>query len=154
MAYGTHATCSSSNLIYHLTCIQCDSFYVGETKNSLSTRMSGHRSSSINPNNLPLLVAIHNKSHQLPFNSCWNVRVLHNLPPNTIAISTTILNLPINLLCSLDTALVLTSFNFHLFSLHLCTSPPFVSRNPSGGPFRKLSCGAIFNVCSHTFTFF
>ena len=23
------------------------------------------------------------KSHLLPFNSCWNVRVLHNLPPDT-----------------------------------------------------------------------
>ena len=23
------------------------------------------------------------RSHHLPFNSCWNVRVLHNLPPNT-----------------------------------------------------------------------
>ena len=27
----TYATCSSSNLIYLLTCTQCDSFYVGET---------------------------------------------------------------------------------------------------------------------------
>ena len=33
-----HATCSSSDFIYLLTCTQCDAFYVGETKNSLSTR--------------------------------------------------------------------------------------------------------------------
>ena len=51
--------------------------------NSLSTRMNDHRSSSNNPDNLSLQVAIHTKSHQLPFNSCWNVRVLHNLTPNT-----------------------------------------------------------------------
>ena len=40
-------------------------------------------SSSNNPNNLPLPVTIHTKSYQLPFNSCWNVHVLYNLPPNT-----------------------------------------------------------------------
>ena len=73
----SHTTCSSSNL----TCAQCDSFYMGETKNSLSTRMNGHRSSSNSPDDLPLPVPIHTRSHQLPFNSCWNVRVLHNLPP-------------------------------------------------------------------------
>ena len=32
--------------------------------------------------NLPIPVAIHTKSHQLPFDCCWNVCVLHNLPPN------------------------------------------------------------------------
>ena len=58
-------------------------FYVRVTKNSWSTRMNGHQSSSKNPDNLTLTVPIHNKSHQLPFNSCWNVRVLHNLLPNT-----------------------------------------------------------------------
>jgi len=77
--FHTIATCSSSNL----TCTQCDSFYVGETKNSLSTRMNGHRSSSNSPDDLPLPVAIHARSHQLPFDSCWNIHVLHNLLPNT-----------------------------------------------------------------------
>jgi hypothetical protein len=79
----THATYSSSNLIYLLTCTQCDSFYVDETKNSLSTKMNGHRSSTNSPDDLLLPVAIHTRSHHLPFNSCWNVRVFHNLPPNT-----------------------------------------------------------------------
>ena len=58
----THDTCSSSKLIYFLTCTQCDSFYVGETKNSLSTRMNGHWSSSNSPDNLALPVAIHIRS--------------------------------------------------------------------------------------------
>ena len=49
------------------------------TKNRLSTRINSHPSSSNNPNNLPLPVGIHNRS----FNSCWNLHVLHNLPPNT-----------------------------------------------------------------------
>ena len=39
----SNATCYSSNLIYEylLTWTQYDVFYVGETKNSLSTRMNG-----------------------------------------------------------------------------------------------------------------
>ena len=43
--------------------------------------MNDHHSSSNNPDNLPLLVAIHTKSHHLPFNSCWNLHLLHNVPP-------------------------------------------------------------------------
>ena len=49
----------------------------------LSSRINGHRSSSNSPDDLPLPVAIHTRSHHLPFNSCWNVRVLHHLTPNT-----------------------------------------------------------------------
>ena len=45
----THATCSSSNLIYLLTCTQCDSFYVGETRNGLSARMNGQQSRRLAP---------------------------------------------------------------------------------------------------------
>ena len=61
----TYAIYSSSNLIYILTCILCDAFYIGEIRSSLSTRTSGHQSSTNNPNNLSLLVAIYTKSHQL-----------------------------------------------------------------------------------------
>jgi hypothetical protein len=51
----THATCSSSKFIYLLTCTQCDAFYKDEIKNSLSTRMNGHYSSSNNLNNSSIL---------------------------------------------------------------------------------------------------
>ena len=44
-------------------------FYVGETKNSLSTRINGHRFFSKNPNNLIHPSAIHTRSHHLLFNS-------------------------------------------------------------------------------------
>ena len=71
----------------HLTCNQCDVFYLGETKNSLSTRMNGHRSSSNNPNKLPLLVAIHTKSHQLPFTRVvWKVLDLAYMKLGTIGL--------------------------------------------------------------------
>ena len=43
---------------------------------SLSTRMNGNWSFSNNPRNLPLLVTIHTRSQQLPFNSCWSVYIL------------------------------------------------------------------------------
>ena len=57
-------------------------FYINNLK-ILTTRLNGHWSSSNSPDDLPFPVAIHTRSHQLPFDSCWNVRVLHNLPPNT-----------------------------------------------------------------------
>lgn len=38
-------SCSSSNLVYLITCSKCDNQYVGETKQKLSKRLSGHRSS-------------------------------------------------------------------------------------------------------------
>ena len=63
VAIHTHVTCSSNNIIYLLTFTQCDALYVSETKNSLSTRMNGHHTSSDNPDYLRLPVAIHTKSH-------------------------------------------------------------------------------------------
>ena len=73
--------------------------------------------------------------------------------PILITSSTAILNSPINSFC-LDTALVLTSDNFH----SICPpSPPILSSSytaPPGGCYPKLSHGAIFTVYSHTFTLF
>ena len=37
-------SCSTSNLVYLITCSKCDNQYVGETKEKLSKRLSGHRS--------------------------------------------------------------------------------------------------------------
>ena len=55
-------------------------------------------------------------------------------------------NLAINSPCPLDTALVLTSDNFHLiFSPSL---PPFLSRNPLVELFKNIT------ACSHTFILF
>ena len=41
------------------------------------------------------LVTTDTSSHKLPSNSCWNVCVLHKLPPIPITSPTIILNLPI-----------------------------------------------------------
>ena len=106
-------------------------------------QMNGHRSSSNSPDDLPLPVAIHTRSHQFPFDSCWNVCVLHHLPQNTNLIPATILNLPTNSFCLLDTALVLISDNFFFKfpSIHS-------SRNPLVTPFKN-SVVMAFLLCVH-----
>ena len=110
--------------------------------------MNGHRSSSNNSDDLLLPLTIHTRSHQLPFDSCWNVRVLHNLPPYTNHITNAILNLSTNSFCPLDTALVLTSDNL------LLDLPPSI---PLATPWWHLSKTLQWRhlvVCSHTFTLF
>ena len=42
---NNHASCSTQNLIYLLTCQQCGIQYVGETTTRLNIRMNGHRTS-------------------------------------------------------------------------------------------------------------
>ena len=92
--------------------------------------MNGHQSSN-NPDNSPFPVATHTKSHQLPFNSCWDVCVLHNLPPNTNHIT-----------------------RYHLELSYQFSAPSnFLSRNPLVALFEN-SHNAIFTMCSHTFTLF
>ena len=80
--HTTHADCKSMNLIYQLKCSECNAFYIGETRNSLSNRMNGHRfTTTVSNPDLP--VAIHTKSHQIPFQKCWSVSVIHKLPDST-----------------------------------------------------------------------
>ena len=84
----THADCKSMNLIYQLQCTECNAFYIGETRRSLSDRMNEHRfTTTVSNPDLP--VAIHIQSHQISFQECWSVSVtqttrLHprpHLPP-------------------------------------------------------------------------
>ena len=44
-----NVSCTSSNIIYIITCSKCNLQYVGETVNSLSTRFYTHRSSFMHP---------------------------------------------------------------------------------------------------------
>ena len=37
-------SCSTTNVIYLISCAKCDRQYVGETKQKVSARLSGHRS--------------------------------------------------------------------------------------------------------------
>ena len=78
----THADCKSKNLIYQLQCTECNAFYVGETRHSLSDHMNGHRfTTTVSNPDVP--VAIHTQSHQIFFQECWSVSVMHKLPDST-----------------------------------------------------------------------
>ena len=78
----TLAGCKSSNLIYQLQCKKCKAFYIGETGQMLSNRVNGHCCTCTFVNS-DLPVPIHTQSHQLPFQECWSVRVIHKLPDTT-----------------------------------------------------------------------
>ena len=76
------ADCKSMNLIYHLKCTECNAFYIGETRHSLSDRMNGCQfTTTVSNPDLP--VAIYTKSHQIPFQKCWSVSIIHKLPDST-----------------------------------------------------------------------
>ena len=112
-------------------------------------RMNYHRSSSNNPENLPLPVVIHTKSHQLSFNSCWNVRALHNLPYNTNHITRRHLELSYQfILSSRQHPWYYPSDNFHSIFPESPTLLPSFCSFPTGS-YSKLSLGASFTVCSH-----
>ena len=122
-------------------------FLLVKLKIVLSTRRNDHRTSN-NPDNLPLPVAVHLKSHLFPFNSCWNICVLHNLGLILITSPTAILNSPINSFCPLDTVPVLTSaFNFPSLSSSTLLPVP-----TPGGSCSKLSRDAIFTVFTYIYS--
>ena len=62
----------------------CKAFYIGETCRSLSLSLTAWMDTVsplvLNPD---LLVAIHTQSHQIPFQDCWSVSVIHKLPDST-----------------------------------------------------------------------
>ena len=70
------------NLIYQLQCTESNAFYTGETHRSLSDRMNGQRF-TIMVSNPDLPVGIHTQSHQIPFQECLSVSVIHKLPYST-----------------------------------------------------------------------
>ena len=77
-----HWSTQPNNLIYQLQCKVCSAFYIGETRRSLSDHMNGHRFTII-VTNPDLPVAIHTQSHQIPFQDCWSVSLIHKLPDST-----------------------------------------------------------------------
>ena len=63
-------------------CSECNAFYIGETRRSLSDCMNGHRfTTTVSNPDLP--VAIHTQFHQIPFQECWSIIVIHKLPDFT-----------------------------------------------------------------------
>ena len=62
--------------------MKCKAFYIGETGQMLSKRVN-RQHSTCTVMNSDLQVPIHTQSHQLPFQECWSVRVIHKLPDAT-----------------------------------------------------------------------
>ena len=94
--------------MYQLRCKKCNIFYIGEMGQMLLKRVSGHQSTSM-VINLP--VPIHTQSHQLPFQECWSVSVIHKLLDATPTISATNLKQHVNLYFKPDSLTVSTSNN-------------------------------------------
>ena len=68
--------------VYLLQCKKCKAFYIGKTGQMLSKRVNGHLSTcTVMNSDLP--VPIHTQSHQLHFQECWSIRVIHKLPDAT-----------------------------------------------------------------------
>ena len=77
-----------------------------------------------NTDNLPITVAMYTQCHKLLFNSCWNVRVIHNLSSNINHITPRHLELGYQLILSSKHSLGLTPDNlFNFPTIH--TTPPF-----------------------------
>ena len=76
-----NCNCSSSNLIYLITCNICSKQYVGETGNTLRNRLNNHRS-DINSKK-PTTIAIH---FNLPKHSFNNIQItpIELLDPGTL----------------------------------------------------------------------
>ena len=86
-------------------------FYVGETKNNLSARINGRRSSSNSLDNLSFPVAIHTKSNKLIFNFA-EMHVYFITYPNTNRFTRRHFEPSFNSLYPPNRDLVLSSENF------------------------------------------
>ena len=65
-----------------LQCTEYNAFYIEETRHALSDCMNGHQfTTTVSNSDLP--VSIHTQFHQIPFQECWSVSVIHKLPDST-----------------------------------------------------------------------
>ena len=95
--------------------IHCELWTEAKSSWESSWSNSDNQFSINSHDNLLLLIAIHTKSHKLPFNFCWNVCVIQNLPPKPFILLTTIKHLSTNSFYPSDSAPVLISDNFLSF---------------------------------------
>ena len=80
---NTELSCSSTNLIYLLTCDNCRLQYVGETVEKLSHRFSGHRVGILNPSKYGCCKYLSQHFNSGPCNgSTYKVQILEKLDGN------------------------------------------------------------------------
>ena len=59
---------SQSNVIYRLQCIDCEEFYVGQTSQTLKSRIAGHKSDSrLHPERCMLAAHVNNNDHKMNY---------------------------------------------------------------------------------------
>ena len=97
------------NLIYQLQCTECNAFYIGVIHLSFSDHMIDLLF-TITVSNPDLSVAIHTQSHQIPFQECWSVSVIHKLTDFT----------PDHICCQFETAYQLVLQSRHTPGLFIC----------------------------------
>ena len=111
------------DLIYKLQCTECNAFYTGEAHHSLSDHMNGHWfTTTVSSPDLP--VAIHTQSHQIHFQECRSVSVIHKLPDSILD----------HIHCQFQTPyqLVLQSRHTPALNIHQPSPPPTSTLAPSG----------------------
>ena len=69
-------SCSTTNCIYLLWCVECKKYYVGKTRRTLKTRICEHRS-AIRNNDERSPVAVHFKENQHPLSSLRYIGIEH-----------------------------------------------------------------------------
>ena len=74
------ATCSSSNLIYLITCTKCKKQYVGLTTKQLNTRINHHRSNILRNKTIYLSIHFNFPDHNI---NNLSVQVIDKIPTNT-----------------------------------------------------------------------
>ena len=104
------ADCKSSNLVYQFQCKKWNAFYIEKKDQIFSKSVNGHCSICTVVNS-DLLVPIHTQSHQLPFQECWSVHIIHKLPDATPTMSATNLKQHINSYFNTNNFQILTSGN-------------------------------------------
>jgi hypothetical protein len=75
----TTADCTTTNIIYRLSCNLCPSFYVGKCTTPLNIRINNHRHATKTP---PFHEPIpkHAASHSMTFDECFSLSILEALP--------------------------------------------------------------------------
>jgi len=60
----------NSNVVYKISCNECDATYVGQTKRQLQTRIKEHKSDINKPTSSPSVISQHRLTHNHEFD--WN----------------------------------------------------------------------------------
>ena len=70
--------CVSTNIVYLITCTKCHIQYIGETKNSLRTRLNHHRHDILHNYNTPIGIHFNSINHNFTHLQIAPIEIIHN----------------------------------------------------------------------------